>query len=254
MNDSSEKSERGELEDAQQIQRRVRRYARNRSLPVVVFLIVFAMLYFAVGLPSYWGGMAYRDGNAALLVVCIIALIVALAATIYLSVPWWGGQRLQQVAERLYAREGRVTISIPRGKRTWLSAALVAGYAICVQGSVILGLLGYLPTDKYMQPISAIYVVPFLVALNFLMRPATGYIPLLWPLLYALHAALIVAGAPIVFVGAWESLNILVPMVGYGLLASLISHAYSRWALHRVRTLAVQQLAGANRPPEGDRT
>ena len=54
-------------------------------------------------------------------------------------------------------------------------------------GSVILGLLGYLPGGKYMQPISAVYVVPFLVALNFLMRPTAGNIPLLWPLLYGLQ-------------------------------------------------------------------
>ncbi len=254
MNESSEKSERSELEDAQQMQRWVRRYAQNRSLPVVLFLTVFAMLCLAIALPSYWGGMAYRNGNAALLVICIGVLIVALAATFYLSVPWWGGQRLQQVAERLYAREGRVTISPLDGKRPWLGAALGAAFAICVMGSVILGQLGYLPNEKYMQPISAIYVVPFLVALNFLMRPATGYIPLLWPLLYALHAALIVAGAPIVFVGVWQGLNMFVPTVGYGLLTSFIGHAYSRWALHRVRTLAAQQLAAENRPAEGDRT
>ena len=113
MNESSEKPERRELEDAQQMQRWVRRYAQNRSLPVVVFLIVFAMLSLAIGLPSYWGGMAYREGNVPLLVVCIGVLMVAMAALIYLSVPWWGGQRLQQMAERLYAGEGRVTIAIP---------------------------------------------------------------------------------------------------------------------------------------------
>ena len=240
MNKSSEKTERSEFEDAQQMQRWVRRYAQNRSLPVVVFIIASAMLTLAIGLSSYWGGKAYRDGNAAVLAVCIGVLIVAVTATIYLSVPWWGARRLQQVAERLYAREGRVTIAIPRGKRTWMVAALAAGFGICVMGSVILGLLGYLPTNKYMQPISAIYVVPFLVAMNLLMRPATGNIPLLWPLLYALHAALIVAGAPIFFVGVWEGLNIFGPMVGYGLLTSFISHAYSRWALHKVRLLAAR--------------
>jgi len=254
MNQSSEKSERSELEDAQQMQRWVRRYAQNRWLPVAANLIVFAILYLTIALPSYWGGMAYRDGNATLLALCIGALVVALAATIYLSVPWWGGQRLQQVAAKLYAGEGRVTISSPGAKRTWLSAALVVGFLICVTASVMLGLLGYLPDGKYMQPISAIYCVPFLVALNFLLRPATGFIPLLWPLLYALHAALIVAGAPILFVGAWDPLNMLLPIVGYGLLTSFVGHVYSRWALYRVRSLAARQLAGANRPLEGDRT
>jgi hypothetical protein len=245
MSQPSEKPERSGLDAAQQIQRWVRRYAQNRSLPVAVNLIVFAMLSLAISLPSYWAGMAYREGNSTLLVICLAVLAAALVATVYLSVPGWGGQRLQQMTEGLYAREGRASISVTSGKRPRLAAALAAGFAICVIGSVILGLLGYLPTDKYMQPISALYVVPFLLALNFLMRPATGYIPLLWPLLYALHAVLIVAGAPIVFVGVWAQLNLLLPIVGYGLLVSIIGHVYSRWALYKVRLLAA-----ANRPLE----
>jgi hypothetical protein len=253
MNKSLGRSERSELDDAQQMQRWVRRYAQNRSLPVVVNLIAFAILFLAIALPSYWGGIAYRNGNSMLLAICLGMLAIALTATIYLSVPRWGGQRLQRMAERLYAREGRVTISVPPGTRQRLAVALGVGFLVCVTASVALGLLGYLPVDKYMQPISALYVVPFLVALNFLMRPGTGNIPLLWPLLYALHASLIVAGVPIVFVGVWRPLNMLVPTVGYGLLASLIGHVYSRWALHRVRSLAARQLAGANRLLEGDR-
>jgi hypothetical protein len=106
---------------------------------------------------------------------------------------------------------------------------------------VILGLVGYLPSDKYMQPISALYMVPFLVALNWLMRPATGNVQLLWPALYALHAILIVVGAPIVFHGRLEMLNMLVPVIGYGLVTSLIGHIYSRWALHSVRVIVGRQ-------------
>jgi hypothetical protein len=250
MNSSSKTPVPDDASDSQQIERWVRRYAQNRTLPVAVNLAVFAVLYIAIALPSYWGGMAYRDGNWVLLAVCIGALIVAMTATTYLSVPRWGGQWLRQLAESMYAREGRVSISPRLGKRPWLSAA-VGAFMICVTGSVVLGLLGYLPAEKYMQPISAIYCVPFLVAVNFLMRPATGTIPLLWPLLYGLHAVLIVAGAPIVFVGAWEPLNLLVPMVGYGLLTSLIGHLYSRWALYHVRTLAAQSNAGATPPSPG---
>ena len=253
MNDSTKTPVPDGTNDSQRMQRWVRRYAQNRTLPVAVNLAVFAVLYIAIALPSYWGGMAYRDGNWVLVVVCTGALTVALAATLYLSVPRWGGQRLRQLAETMYAREGRVSISPRLGKRPWLGAAVGAAFMICVSGSVVLGLLGYLPAEKYMQPISAIYCVPFLVALNFLMRPAAGTIPLLWPLLYALHAVLIVAGAPIVFVGAWESLNLLVPIVGYGLLTSMVGHVYSRWALYHVRTLATQSGAGATSPPPGGR-
>jgi hypothetical protein len=219
---------------------------------VAVALVVYAVLCLAIGGFSYLSGMAYRDGDTTLLAACVGVLTVALAATIYLAVPRWGGWRLHELAHRLYAAEGQVTISTPRADRSWLILALAAAFGLCVLGSVILGVMGYLPTDKYMQPISALYVVPFLVALLFLMRPAVGYIALLWPLLYALHALLIVAGAPIVFVGRWEPLNMLVPMFGYGLVTSVVGHLYSRWALHSVRAIVSQQLERAELVPNGD--
>jgi hypothetical protein len=251
MNDSSEPRP-AELEEAQRIQQWVRRYAQNRSLPVAVGLLMFVILFLAISVSSYWGGIAYRDGNATLFAICISVLAVALAATIYFSIPRWGGRRLQEIANRLYADEGQVSIAMPRARRPWLIAGLGLAFAMCVVGSVSLGVLGYLPTDKYMQPISALYIVPFLVALNFLMRPAVGYIGLLWPLLYALHAVLIVAGAPIAFVGRWEPLNMIVPIIGYGLLTSLIGHLYSRWALHSVRSIVSQQLDRAELVQNGD--
>ena len=251
MSGPSEKSEREQLEEAQQLQHWVRHYAQNRSLPVMVALAVFVLLFLAIGVPSYWGGVAYRAGNLPVFVVCVVVVIFAMAATIFVSVPRWGGRRLQQMAEALYAREGSVTISAPQAHRPWVVAAIGVAFVSCVLGTVVLGLLGYLPS-KYMQPISALYVVPFLVALNFLMRPVTGYIPLLWPLLYTLHAVLIVAGAPIVFVGPWESLNMLVPIVGYGVLTSLVGHIYSRWALHNARAIVSRQLDRADLVQDGD--
>jgi hypothetical protein len=250
MNNSS-KTDRIGLNETQQMQRWVRRYAQNRSLPVVVFLVLFAMLSVTIGAASYFGGLAYRDGHTSLFATCLVVLILSLAATVFFSVPGWGGRLLQQASEKLYAREGRVTIGACADKPRWWSAALAAAFVTCVTGSVILGVLGYLPGGKWMQPISAIYVVPFLVALNFLIRPTTGYIPLLWPLLYGLHALLIMAGAPIVFTGPWEGLNILIPIVGYGILVGFVGHLYSRWALHNVRTIVSHQLDRAE-PVDGD--
>ncbi len=239
---SSPEPEQNELEESRRIQRWVRRYAQNRSLPVAVSLIVISLLFLAISLSSLWGGIAYRNGNTVLFSVCLGVAIMAMAATIYLSIPGWGGGSLQELGERLYEAEGRATINPSRVSRPWLIACLGLGFGICVVTQVFLGVLGYLPTDKYMQPISALYMVPFLVALNWLMWPATGNVQLLWPLLYALHAIAIVAGARIVFQGPWEVLNMLVPVVGYGLATSLIGHIYSRWALHSVRVIVGRQL------------
>ena len=172
------------------------------------------------------------------------ALVPVLAAVVYLSVPKWGGRRLEALTGHLY-REGNVSIAVPnqRGRKR---IALVLGivFGACVLGSVLLGFFGQL-SPKYMQPISAIFVVPFLVGLTILMRPAVSYVPLLWPILYGLHAILIVAGVPIAFTGRWESLDILLPMVGYGVLAALIGHACNRHAFFKLKQITQSNDTGS---------
>jgi hypothetical protein len=252
MSGPSEVSPREELEEARSLQHWVRQYAQNRSLPAMVSLAVFVVLFLGISLPSYWGGVAYHAGNTPALIVCLTVLLVALAATIYFSVPRWGGRRLQQFGAALYAREGSVTISTSRAQSSRWGMVLGPALGVCVLAQVVLGLFGYLPDVKYSQPISALYVVPFLVALNFLMRPAAGYLPLLWPLLYAVHAVLIVAGVPIVFTGRWDSLNMLIPIIGYGMVTSLIGHAYCRWALRNARAIVARQLDRGELEPDGE--
>jgi hypothetical protein len=96
-----------------------------------------------------------------------------------------------------------------------------------------------------------LYCVPFLVILTLLMRPAIGWLALLWPALYGLHAILIVAGVPILLTGRWEGLNILVPMAGYGILAGLVAHLYSRYALRRLKRIAQAGLPAGDQAVEG---
>jgi len=42
-------------------------------------------------------------------------------------------------------------------------------------------------------------------------------------------------------------LNMLIPTVGYGLLTSMLGHAYSRYALHSVKRLARIEPSGDSR-------
>ncbi len=244
MNSKPQRSTPQPPEDARRIGKWARAYAQNRSLGMVVFLGVFVVLSFGVAAPSYFAGQAYRSGNVVLLWVCIAALILAVGAVVFSSVPRWGGKWMENVTRRIYAREGNVTLPIPQvEKRRRLAFPLMIGFGACILGCVVLGFLGVFPLE-YQQPVSALYMVPFLIALVFLMRPAVGYLALLWPALYALHAILIVVGAPILFGGPWQSLNMLIPTVGYGMLSALVAHAYSRFALRRLRSLARTELAG----------
>ena len=236
MKKSPTESEQPPPTDPKRIAKLARTYAQNRSLGVVVFMMVFMVLCAAIGGPSYLAGVAYRSGNMPLFWVSIAVLVPAHMALIYFSVPKWGGMLMVRVTERLYAKEGKVAFSVPgESKKVW--GLVLMGYLVtCVLASVAMGFVIEIPI-KYMQPISALYFVPFLVAMWFLMRPMAGYLTLLWPALYATHAILIVAGAPILFTGPWEVLNMLIPTAGYGMLSALVSHLYSRVALAQLKKL-----------------
>jgi hypothetical protein len=221
----------------QEIPNWARRYAQNRTLPVLVGLAIFAGGFLVFGGLSYLVAWAYVHGErflagGTMLVLCGFAL-------------WWlwfsfvGGARImERITERLYRREGSVSLGAreeaPSAKHPPLAGFL---FMFCVTASVGLGILGLLP-EKYMQPISALYGVPFLVYLWAKQRPVGSPFMLLWPVLYGLHAILLVAGAPIRFGGKLEGLNMLVPVAGYGIVAALAAHIYSRIALRRLQRLA----------------
>ena len=233
--------------DPRDIAKWTRIYAQNRILPVAVNMSVFVLLSLAIGASSYLGARALREENMILLGIGIVVLSLAVTTLIYLSIPRWGGRRMEQIAKWCYAKEGNVAVSSEKPSYPPRAPGfLIGGMMLCVAASVILGVLGYIPA-RYMQPVSALYLVPFLVILTFLIRPAVGWLVLLWPALYAVHAVLIVAGVPILFEGKWESLNMLIPVAGYGLLTSLVGHTYSRLALHKVKRLAQMELPTSSR-------
>lgn len=237
MNQPSDQRPTTSPEDHGGISRWARAYAQNRSLGVVVFMVVFVVLCAAIGVPSYLAGQAYRSGNIPLFWGSIVMLVPAVAAVICFSVPQLGGRLQERVVQRLYDRDGSVGFSPPAGRQKLWGAVLGSCFGCCVLASVMLDFALSIPF-KYMQPISALYVVPFLVGVWVLMRPMASPLVLLWPGLYALHAILIVAGAPILFTGPWEGLNMLIPIAGYGILAGLAGHLYGRFALHRLKRLA----------------
>lgn len=228
--------------DPRKVEKWTRAYAQNRSLGMVVFMVIFVGLYSMMAGFPILAILAYRSEQWLPFGICILMIVVALGATLYLSVPRWGGKLIERIGDRLYAKEGTVRLAPPqthaRKQIAWL---LAMAFGACLLGSIALSGWYQIP-EKYMQPISAVYCIPFLVGLWFLQRPASSPIMLLWPALYGLHAILIVAGVPIVFVGRLSSLNMLIPVVGYGMVVGLIGHAYSRFALRRLRRAAGEGL------------
>ncbi|KPL25341.1 MAG: hypothetical protein AMJ75_01265 [Phycisphaerae bacterium SM1_79] len=226
-------------EKLKEIPKWTRKYAKNRTIPVLIALAINLCLFAGIAIPSYFGGKAYRSGNLVLFWICIFVVAVAMISLVFFCVPKWGGKIIERISSRLYSREGDVLISVSETikKKQWVGYVVATVFGSCVFISVILGLLGYL-SIKYMQPVSALYVVPFLVFLYLWQRPIISPLLLLWPTLYAIHAILVVAGVPIQFGGPLVFLNMLTPIAGYGFLCGLLGHAYSRYALKKLRTAA----------------
>lgn len=237
MKQSVEKPESKQDKDVREIPDWARRYAQNRTLPILVFFGIFVVGFAAFGGLSYLTAWAYVTGHR----------VLAAAAMLLLSgfAAWWmwfsfvGGPRImRRITESLYRGEGAVSVG-PSPEVNVCKASPAVGFLFmfCVTASVGLGLMGFLPI-RYMQPVSALYIIPFWVYLGIVQRGVGSPFMVLWPTLYAIHAILLVAGAPIYFGGKWEVLNMFVPVVGYGVLAALAGHIYSRYALRRLRTLA----------------
>jgi hypothetical protein len=227
-----------DMKKLKEIPKWTRKYAQNRTIPFLIFLIINLCLFAGIAIPSYFGGIAYRNGNMVLFGISFFVLIISMISVTIISVPKWGSKLVEWITQRVYAGEGSILISPPKSmkKKKWVGYVVAMIFGSCVFVSVILGLLGYL-SIKYMQPLSALYVVPFLVFLYLWQRPIISPLALLWPTLYGIHAILVVAGFPIQFGEPWIFLNMLIPIAGYGILCGLVGHIYSRYALKKLKDI-----------------
>jgi len=228
-----------DTEKLKEIPKWTRKYAQNRALPVLISLLIFSCIFAGIAIPSYFGGKAYRAGNTVLFWICIFVSAIAMISLFFFCVPKWGGKFIERISQRLYGAEGTVLIAGPEAmkKKRWLGYVVGMIFGSCVIGSVILGSKGFLAIE-YMQPISALYFVPFTLFLYCWQRPKVGPIVLLWPILYTIHAVLIVVGMPILFTEYLTPLNMILPVFGYGFLTHIIGHVYSRYALKKLKTTA----------------
>ncbi len=225
-------------EDPRQIAKWAERYARSRTLPFLVQWV------FIVGLVGMIAGLAhitvraYQTHHRNLLWLCIAAVATATILLTWFSVSKWGGSLIWRISQRLYGREGYAAYGgSERAKamrRAWWMMLVGLGLAVYHMALALLVGLRYVSVE-YIQPWSALYMVPFLALM--VVTQGLGFWAWVWPALYALHAAAILAGAPH-FTGRWFAFDVLVPIFGYGLISIIIGHFYSRYALRRLKALA----------------
>ena len=234
MNPDSENAQSEADADLRDIPKWARRYAQNRTLPVVAGIVMCAAascVFAGLSLLTVWAYVVDKQvlAAASMLVLCG-------------SLVWWvwysfiGCARIiRGIGERLYQGDGGVTVAACAGTEDSKGPLLVGFvFMFCSFASIGLGLLGFLPM-RFMQPISALYFVPFVCYVLLKARRVGSGFMFLWPGLYAIHAVLLVTGVPI---GMGPIPDMALATFGYGLVATLAGHVYSRVALRRLRTLA----------------
>jgi hypothetical protein len=226
-------------EKLREIPKWTRKYAQNRTLTDFLLIVILILISIVIAALSYQAGAVFIKGNVTVFRVCIVALFAILVLVLIIRVSKFGGVIIRRWIDQLiYDHEGTASMPKPKltKKKKWLGFVAAAVVFICIQGSYYLSMEGYV-AFKYMQPVSAIYLVPFLVLLYFQQRPRIGPLLLICPILYTIHAILIVAGVPIFFTGNLGIGNIAIPFFGYTFLAYVICHVYSRYALKKLKGL-----------------
>jgi len=227
--------------DVRDIPKWERRYVWNRpTLPSVVLGIVPILILFGI---LFWAVPAISAGSEILGLVTIAAAVglEGLGLWSLLTYQRRTGRSIEQAwNEWVYRREGSVSVSEETKKcePLWVKCLLLGAGALLLAATVA----GWcLTPPRYWVPVSSVLVV-FVLAQPVL-RPGrsatpTSWLFLLWPLLYALHAVLILAGVPLYLTGPYEKMTMLVSLAVCGLIAAATSHLYSRYALRRLRRLA----------------
>ena len=245
-------------EKLKEIPKWTRKYAQNRTLTILV-LMVMTMLFgmfvaFLVGFLLALVFAGFSKGNVVLGCVGIAVLVAVLAAIVKFYIfmfAKFGGKNkglLDKIIDRwIYGREGFTSMPQPKlsKRKKWLDIFVGIVYMVCLIGSMELGMTGYIPV-KYLLPFMALFVVPFGVYQYYVLWPRLGPVLLICPILYTIHAILIIAGVPIYFTGIFAvPLNMLLPLI-YTLLTYMIGHLYSRYALKKLKGITHLEKEVAN--------
>jgi hypothetical protein len=242
------KSQDQDTEKLKEIPKWTRKYAQNRMLtPIVLMVMVILFSMFVavlVGFLLFLAVAGFWKGNMILGCVGIAVLVAILVAIVKFEIFFlrkFGGKNRglidQLIEQRIYSKEGTASMPLPEVTKKmrgldYLLGAICLIYMLGVNHLCIMGYIAF----KYQQPLMALCFVPAFVFEYFLLlRPKVGPLVLIWPILYTIHAILILAGVPIFFTGYMGIWNMFIPLFGYFLLAYAIGHLYSRYALKKLK-------------------
>jgi len=218
-------------EDLQKVNKLMRNYSTNRPHTAIVSLIIFGFLFFSMfGLSTFIG----KSNSLIIIIPAVLFLTCISIGLIFFSIPKYNRQLLSYITLTIFKKEGivnnQILISPAKKKIMAISAGI---FIICVPLNVLLGFFN-LYDPRYMQPISAIYVVPFMLVIIFFTHPIAK-INLIWPILYAVHAVLTIFKIPVFFDSQYLLLNMSSIFI-YGLFTLLISFFVGQINLQKLKS------------------
>jgi hypothetical protein len=227
-----------------------RRYAKSRTISFLVQWVFIVLLVTAIGFSAQYAHDAQRAHALGKLYAAVTVMILAFFGLAWFSVSSRGGAIIWRITQWLYGAEGYVSDDEDARPAPWWVSALTAGLVLYHLAGALLVTFGHLPM-RTLQPFSALYMSPYIALMIFHQR--LGAWAWCWPVLYAVHAALLqFTELPLRFAGKFELLNLAVPVFGYGLVSILVGHAYNRFALYQLRRIARRSLDSAGGGVEDD--
>ena len=222
------------------------KYACHRTAgPFLARGILNLSFFFAFFGLSALAGRLLNAGQTIAFWACVGALAaVAVLIVLYAFTPW--GHRLpERWGTKLFASDGHAATRSPEPRASRLTCQIVSGlFGACVIGTVVLGYGDVIP-GRYAQPITALYVVPFMAFIGWAraLPGAAGHAVIttpvmwLWPTLYALYTILVLAEAP-VFGPVQGPTHIIVAMCSTMFVTGFVAYIQSRLTLRKLKSLS----------------
>jgi hypothetical protein len=215
-----------------------RRYAKSRTISFLVQWVFIVVMVLVVAIAATLTNTAYQQGNLMLTYASVTLMCVVMLLLMWFSMSRWGGELIFRITQWFYGREGYVSYDEEHGtapRSPWLMTALGGGLVGFHLLGAMLVSLNYLSL-RNMQPFSAIYMVPFLCYM--IWAQGLGIWAWIWPVLYGVHGILLFTDVFPKLPPNYTFLHMIVPVFGYGLVAIVTGHLYSRYALWRLKRLA----------------
>ncbi|MHC4737350.1 MAG: hypothetical protein ACYS9Y_00450 [Planctomycetota bacterium] len=214
-----------DTERLKEIPKWARRYAENRTAPLIIFSLIFIVLFGGVSLGVY----CFLKGK---FILAAIMMVLYVAGFIYFVIIW------DRHEDRYFTKTGIPQSESVQEIRKYMPLPLILFVVI----HVIMEQRGVLPPHLSV-PISAVYVCPLLIFANW--RWARGsFIGYLWAGLYGAWAIAILFKVPILTfseggirqMNPGDEIYLAAPVTG--LITGIVVYIYSRYALKKLKTTA----------------